>query len=344
VEKYSSAEEIPASGAANAVDISCALPLLTLHNPVFVLPVLTLIIITILNDGTIISIAYDKVIPDKKPQRWDLRMVAVAAVTIGLVICGGTVLLLFLALQSNYANYAYDILNSAPSNNNNLVTIAYGGAGWLGKLIDPSRPFLLFGEVQTIMYLQVSVNGFLTVFAARTRGFFFERRPGYALATALVVATGTSTLLSLTVGLHDQAPNPWNYAVEMMALSKRPMAALVTWVFALCLFVVQDLGKILMYKIWDRLHTEHQDRLDDMHRKGAAGRAVHDYDRAARRRAGYARESTSIGRQQSTIGRESSALIATNNTVKQYIERVATLEQQVATLQQQVTTLLKQKK
>ena len=47
------------------------------HNVAFTLPVLSLVVITILNDGTIITIAYDKVIPDTKPQKWDMIEVGV---------------------------------------------------------------------------------------------------------------------------------------------------------------------------------------------------------------------------------------------------------------------------
>ena len=45
------------------------------HASSFTLPVISLVVITILNDGTIITIAYDKVIPEVRPQKWDLREV-----------------------------------------------------------------------------------------------------------------------------------------------------------------------------------------------------------------------------------------------------------------------------
>ena len=46
------------------------------HNVAFTLPVLSLVVITILNDGTIITIAYDKVIPEDRPQKWDMGEVS----------------------------------------------------------------------------------------------------------------------------------------------------------------------------------------------------------------------------------------------------------------------------
>ena len=40
----------------------------------FQLPVLMLMLITLLNDGTLISIGYDRVIPNPRPDRWNLRV------------------------------------------------------------------------------------------------------------------------------------------------------------------------------------------------------------------------------------------------------------------------------
>lgn len=50
-------------------------------------------------------------------------------------------------------------------------------------------------QVMMIIYLKVSISDFLTVFAARTRSFFFTRRPGLPLVFAAMVALGASTLL-----------------------------------------------------------------------------------------------------------------------------------------------------
>ncbi|MFY7854788.1 MAG: DEAD/DEAH box helicase, partial [Rubrivivax sp.] len=52
-------------------------------------------------------------------------------------------------------------------------------------------------EARTMIYLKISISDFLTLFAARTRVWFWERRPGYALGAACIVATSSSTLLSL---------------------------------------------------------------------------------------------------------------------------------------------------
>jgi hypothetical protein len=64
---------------------------------------------------------------------------------------------------------------------------------------------------------------------------FFERRPGYALTAALVVATGTSTLFSLFW------PFPADEAkqLNMAHLAKGGLGALFVWIYVLIWFIVQ---------------------------------------------------------------------------------------------------------
>jgi H+-transporting ATPase len=40
----------------------------------FKMPVLMLILITVLNDGTLISVAYDHVVPSHQPEKWNLKV------------------------------------------------------------------------------------------------------------------------------------------------------------------------------------------------------------------------------------------------------------------------------
>ena len=70
------------------------------HTSSFTLPVISLVVITILNDGTIITIAYDKVIPEVRPQKWDLREVVIISAILAGVACISSVLLLVLSMQA----------------------------------------------------------------------------------------------------------------------------------------------------------------------------------------------------------------------------------------------------
>lgn len=42
----------------------------------FKMPVLMLMLITVLNDGTLISVAYDHVVPSPWPEKWNLKVLA----------------------------------------------------------------------------------------------------------------------------------------------------------------------------------------------------------------------------------------------------------------------------
>ncbi|ESL05249.1 H+-transporting ATPase [Trypanosoma rangeli SC58] len=54
----------------------------------FRIPVLMFMLITLLNDGTLMTIGYDNVVPDQRPQRWNLPVVfTIAAVLAGVVVC-----------------------------------------------------------------------------------------------------------------------------------------------------------------------------------------------------------------------------------------------------------------
>jgi H+-transporting ATPase len=48
-----------------------------------------------------------------------------------------------------------------------------------------------------MIYLKISLSDFLTLFSARTRIWFWDRRPGFALGAAAIFATAMSTIFSL---------------------------------------------------------------------------------------------------------------------------------------------------
>ena len=107
--------------------------------------------------------------------------------------------------------------------------------------------YVTWMEARTIMYLKISISDFLTLFSARTRTWFWERRPGYALGVACIVATGSSTLLSLF----------WDKIMKdqdsyMKGLNKS-YACLSTWAYCVAWFVLQDICKVLTYKMLEAL-------------------------------------------------------------------------------------------
>ena len=66
----------------------------------FHMPVLMLMLITLLNDGTLITIAYDYAEARKTPNSWNLPALFLVSSVLGAVSCGSSLLLLHLVLDS----------------------------------------------------------------------------------------------------------------------------------------------------------------------------------------------------------------------------------------------------
>ena len=213
----------------------------------FALPVIALVVITILNDGTIITIARDKVIPGSTPEKWMLWHVVVTAAVLGSIACGSSILLLYQAMCSANAHtlgvcvkdgacewdgtpYDYEGVCGAESGIRELGM----GDTIFTTWFHTEKRGMTVEQARTVMYLKISLSDFLTVFSARTRGFFFERRPGYGLLTAFIVATTTSTILATSWpagGQEDPMDHiEWNEAG-------------VVWLYCIIWFLVGDVCK-----------------------------------------------------------------------------------------------------
>lgn len=272
----------------------------------FTLPVIAIVIITILNDGTIITIAHDKVIPDRRPQKWDLREVVIVSTLLGLVPCMSSMLILVLGIKAN--------VNAQPNWFSNL----------LGSHVNPKTGsyYLEFEELRTLMYMKISLSDFLTVFSGRCRGFFFERRPGYALSCAFVFATGCSTLLSVfwffSSNVSDENPDP----MKRIALK----TCLTVWVYNLLWFIVQDIAKVMLYYVMARFRKEEEDEMAKRQTQRRVASAM-EADSRAGRAAGYVRESStsSVGRRMSVTNTEVAGLKQKVLAMEHELQRVTKL-------------------
>jgi H+-transporting ATPase len=163
-----------------------------------------IVLLAILNDGAILSIAYDNVHYSKGPQAWNMRLVMGVAMTLG----------------------AFALLRSF-------------GIFTLGEnVFNLSRD-----QVQTLVYLNLSVGGHLTVFAARTRGPFWSIRPAPILLAAVVGTQVVATLIAV-YGLFMH-PLGWGYAG-------------LVWGYALGMFLIQDRVKLLAYRILEQPRSGRQ--------------------------------------------------------------------------------------
>lgn len=136
----------------------------------FSLPVILLMLITVLNDGTLISIGYDNVKPSSRPEKWNLRVLFLVSSVLGFVSMGSSLLFLWAALDSPNPGSLFE--------------------KW-------GLPVPDYGQVVMMIYLKVSLSDFLTLFSARTNpGPFWSRAPGKLLMAAAICALALSTVLA----------------------------------------------------------------------------------------------------------------------------------------------------
>ena len=117
-----------------------------------------IVMLALLNDGAILSIAYDNVHYKDQPEGWNMRLVLGIATVLGIV-----------------------------------GPIAAFGLFFLGdRVFHLDRPHL-----QTMMYLMLSVAGHLTIFQTRTRGPFWSIRPAPILWMAVLGTQILATLIAV---------------------------------------------------------------------------------------------------------------------------------------------------
>ncbi len=117
-----------------------------------------IVMLALLNDGAILSIAYDNVHYKMKPEAWNMRLVLGISTVLGVV-----------------------------------GPIAAFGLFYLGdRVFDLGHP-----RLQTMMYLMLSVAGHLTIFLTRTRGPFWSIRPARILLLAVLGTQAIATLIAV---------------------------------------------------------------------------------------------------------------------------------------------------
>ena len=167
----------------------------------FPVTAIQIVILALLNDGAILSIAYDNVRYNEQPEAWNMRLVLGIATVLGAV-----------------------------------GPIAAFGLFYLGdKVFHLDHP-----QLQTLMYLTLSIAGHLTIFLARTRGPFWSIRPARVLLLAVL---GTQTLATIIAvfGIF-MTRLPWGYAA-------------LVWGYALVWFLLTDRVKLLAYRILDPMNN-----------------------------------------------------------------------------------------
>ena len=161
-----------------------------------------IVMLALLNDGAILSIAYDNVTYRNQPEAWNMRTVLGVATVLGLV-----------------------------------GPLAAFGLLYIGdNVIGLKHP-----ELQTLMYLMLSVAGHLTIFQTRTRGPWWSTRPAAILLAAVFGTQAFATLVAV-YGAWIVAPIGW----EMTGF---------VWAYAIGWFLLTDPVKLLAYRMLDHFGT-----------------------------------------------------------------------------------------
>ncbi|MGA3222053.1 MAG: plasma-membrane proton-efflux P-type ATPase, partial [Acidimicrobiales bacterium] len=153
----------------------------------FPVTAIMIVMLALLNDGAILSIAYDNVRYREQPEAWNMRLVLGIATVLGIVGPIAAFGLFYLGDKAFHLNHAH---------------------------------------LQTLMYLTLSVAGHLTIFLARTRGPFQSIRPARILLLAVLGTQALATLIAvygvfMTPLGWGYAALVWGYALVWFLLTDR---------------------------------------------------------------------------------------------------------------------------
>jgi len=182
----------------------------------FTYPPFLILIIAVLNDGTIMTVSTDRVEPSLTPDSWRLRDIFIMAFVLGFYLTLSSLIFFYIIVDTNFFERTF-----------NVFPVKYN----VTNPVDQGS-FMLCG----IMYLQVSITGQLIIFTTRARTWFFLNRPSVLLMCAGVVAQLAATLIAV-YGNADWTqlyPIGWGWAA-------------IVWVWSLIWLLPMDIPKIIAH-------------------------------------------------------------------------------------------------
>merc|ERR1711975_123405 len=199
--------------------------------PFFHMPVLMLMLITLLNDGTLITIGYDYAVAPETPPIWNLPFLFSMAFVQSFVAMISSLNLLWILLRSWEENSL-------------MKQLGIGG--------------ISYGKITTSVYLKVSVSDFLTLFSARAGGdWFFMERPAKILMIGAMIALSSSTMTAMFW------PLSYPDSIETEGLVRSPpyLLEVFVWSWSLSWWLAEDAAKVFCrwivhkYNIFDINNT-----------------------------------------------------------------------------------------
>jgi H+-transporting ATPase len=187
----------------------------------FDFPPFMVLIIAMLNDGTIMTISKDRVRPSPYPDAWNLREIFSYAIVYGLYLTASTVAFVATCLKTTFFHDKFGL-----------------------KTFDISNDFLL----HSVVYLQVSTISQALIFITRSRSWFFLERPSIYLICSFIIAQLVATFIAVYAdwGFTQIEGCGWHWAG-------------VAWVWNFIWFAPMDLLKFAMQRVFEPKSGEPHD-------------------------------------------------------------------------------------
>ncbi|XP_066375941.1 ATPase 2, plasma membrane-type-like [Miscanthus floridulus] len=127
------------------------------------------LIIAVLNDGTIMTISKDRVKPSPMPDAWRLQEIFATGIVLGTYQALATVLFFWAVRDTQFFTNTFGVHHIGDSTE----------------------------ELMAAVYLQVSIISQALIFVTRARSWFFVERPGLLLVAAFLAAQLVATLIAV---------------------------------------------------------------------------------------------------------------------------------------------------
>ncbi|CAK9329709.1 unnamed protein product [Citrullus colocynthis] len=176
------------------------------------------LIIAILNDGTIMTISKDRVKPSPVPDSWKLKEIFATGVVLGTYMALMTVFFFWLANETDFFTNTFGV-----------------------------KPLKDLAEINSALYLQVSIISQALIFVTRSRSWSFVECPGLLLVIAFIAAQLVATLIAVY--------SEWDFA-RIRGIGWGWAGAI--WVFSIVTYFPLDVLKFgiryaLSGKAWDNM-------------------------------------------------------------------------------------------
>ncbi|XP_023531269.1 ATPase 11, plasma membrane-type-like [Cucurbita pepo subsp. pepo] len=177
----------------------------------FDFPPFMVLIIAILNDGTIMTISKDRVRPSPLPDSWKLGEIFTTGIILGGYLAMMTVIFFWVAYKTDFFPRVFGVATLEKTAHDDIRKLA------------------------SAVYLQVSTISQALIFVTRSRGWSYVERPGLLLVAAFLVAQLIATLLAVYAN--------WSFAaIEGIGWGW----AGVIWLYNIIFYIPLDIIKFII--------------------------------------------------------------------------------------------------